>query len=510
MSQAVWTPPLQIPFQVDGTALAYLKRQALVVWDTGTGKSGLALGAACLALQDGIDLILLICQRNKLQEWLTDDIPKFTRGVSAALYHGPKRDRLLAGRLPDVLITTYETARLDAAVPKGPRSFTDGVLLRALYGRRVMVIYDEISELGRRSSMKYKVHQYMLGRLRQRDDRMPVLGLTATPMETSYDNIFSILRLVSPKKMPLVKEFERQIVAYRDPTRYYSPVYRPEGIRWFAQACAPLILRKRKTDPDVVSQFPPFSEKIVICQMHSDQRELYKKLEDLAWGENREFIRVPGLAQALYQLAGDPLALKYAAEHGTSALARIVWEELGTELEKCSSIKAEELVRQLEFICGNGYKAVVFTFYGDSVLPALADRLAAFRVFRYSGSMGDAARERSKAEFRSIPGPAVLLSSDAGSTGINLPEATYLIEAEVGRTPKIRTQRAGRGHRIGTATPVTMLTLVAEQTVEDANAVPTLLDRNTMQDLILGDTASNGYVTAEDRREMFSRARRRR
>jgi superfamily II DNA or RNA helicase len=502
-----FTPPRSIPFQDEGILHAAVKGSVMVAWDTGTGKSGVALGVACLALQDGTEGVLLVCAQNKLREWLAD-VPLFTTGMTAALYHGPGRAKVLAD-LPDLLITTYQTARNDAAVKKGPASFSDGPLTAALAGRRMMVIYDEISELGHRTSAKYKIHFYLLKRLREREPAMRVIGLTATPMETGFSDIFSELRLIVPRAMPLVKEFDRNVIAYRDPNRYYAPVYNPKGITWFRDLAAPYIMRKRKTDPDVAREFPPFTEKFIVCQMHGDQKSLYRQLEDLAWDEDKNFVKVPGLAQMLYMLAGDPLAIREAARNGSSPLARVLADELGPELEKASSCKAEELVRQLGFICGNGHKALVFTFWGQSVLRALAERLAAFEVHEYHGSMTQAAREASKAAFRAAPGPAVLLSSDAGSTGINLPEASYIIEYEAGRTHKVRTQRAGRGHRLGSGTPVTMLTLVAEDTVEDANAVPRLLDRNQQQDYILGDTGSDGYVTAEDRREMFARARRR-
>ena len=507
---AEFAPPQVIPFQIDGIAEAAVRRQVMIAWDTGTGKGALALGVSCLALQDGFDIILLICEQNKLQEWIGDDVPKFTRGLSASLYHGPRRAKVLES-LPDILITTYETARNDAGVKRGPRSYDDGPLLKALAGKRVMVVYDEISVLSHRSSQKYKAHFYMLGRLREWNQGMPVLGLTATPVDTkAYDNVFSAMRLISPEKMPLVKEFDRRVIAYRDVNRHYMPVWNPKGVAWFRDLCQPLIMRRRKTDPEVVAQFPPFTEQAIMCPMHSDQREIYAKLEDLAWDDKHNWHKVPGLAQLLYQLAGDPQAVAEAAIAGNSQLARVVWEELGDRLIKCSSAKFEQLQRLLDNIIGNGHKAMVFTYWGQSVLPVLKRKLGNFEVFTYHGEMTQTARERAKAAFKAHPGGAVLLSSDAGARGINMPEAPYIIEYDVGRTPAVRTQRAGRGHRLGGGTPVTMITLVAEQTVEDVNAVPKLLDRTGQQDYILSDTGSDGYVTAEDRREMFSRARRRR
>ena len=504
-----FTPPRVIPFQLDGTALAHLKARALVVWDTGLGKSALAMGASVLALEDDTDLVIIVCEPNKLKEWL-DDVAKFTTGLTAAIYHGPpkQRQRIREGSIPglQVLITTYETLRNDGASKVGVRKQADGPLLEWLTGKRAMVIYDEIAVLGRRGSQKYRAHQHVLLQLTKTTAQPRVLGLTATPIDTDYDNLFSVLRLIAPQQMPLVREYEKQVVAYRDRTRYWKPVHRPEGAEWFRKICAPLILRKRKTDADVREQFPPFSEKFVLCQMHADQRELYQRLEDLAWDDKGNYRRVPGLGQLLRQFICDPLALRYSG----SELGKMIWEELQVELEKCTSAKAEELLRQLDSIVGNGHKAIVFTFYGQSVLRALQDRLASFQVHPYHGEMTPAQKDASKRAFLDTPGGRILLSSDAGARGINAPCA-YIIEYEPARTPSLRTQRAGRGHRIDSDTdvPVTLMTFVTEDSLEDANAIPALLERNEMQDLVLGDTEAEGYTTADDRREMFARARKR-
>jgi superfamily II DNA/RNA helicase len=275
-------------------------------------------------------------------------------------------------------------------------------------------------------------------------------------------------------------------------------------VEWFSRICAPVILRRRKTDADVRAQFPPFTEKFVLCQMHADQRELYQRLEDLAWDDKGNYQKVPGLGVLLRQFICDPLAIKYSS----SALGKMIWEELQVELEKCTSAKAEELVRQLDAITGNGHKAIVFTFFGQSVLKALQERLADFQVHVYHGEMTPAQKEAAKRAFLDTPGGRILLASDAGARGINAP-CGYILEYEPARTPSLRTQRAGRGHRIDSDIPVTLMTLVTEDSLEDANAIPQLLERNEMQDLVLGDTEAEGYTTADDRREMFARAKRR-
>jgi hypothetical protein len=48
-----------------------------------------------------------------------------------------------------------------------------------------------------------------------------------------------------------------------------------------------------------------------------------------------------------------------------------------------------------------------------------------------------------------------------------------------------------------------------EGTIETSSAVPKMLSRNSQQDFMLGDEGAEGYTTADDRREMFAQARRR-
>jgi superfamily II DNA or RNA helicase len=501
-------PPLQIGWQTDYIARMYLMGCAMLAADLGTGKTVMGLGVAGLALEQGvIDHVLVVCEPNKLDktEWPAD-FKRFTR-IDAAVYHGPKRKRLLES-LPPALITTYETARDDLAVfpPKGSRSrtLTAGPLAKALLGKRVLVIYDEVTKLGRRTSRLYKAHHWFLTQLRK-SAQTRVIGMSATPMDTDLENIFSEMRLIVPEHMPTVAEFERRVIKSRHPV-YGTPSYSHDGKLWFRSLCEPWILRKRKSDPDVREHFPPFTEKFTRLRMHADQFRIYQLLEDLAWSGD-EHQEVPGLNVLLRQLAGDPWAVLEAAQAGDSPLTKMVAEEMGNELRRCSSAKAEQLIRDADLIMSGGGKLLVFTFYGQTVLPALVRRLGDRPVYTYHGQMTPAERERQKVAFMEHPGGAMMIASDAGSRGMNMPYLSYVFEYDVGRTHSVRQQRAGRGHRLGKQDPLTFITYVLDSTIEAANSMRTLLARNADQDFILGDEDAEDYVTADDRRELFAQAR---
>lgn len=503
----LFKPEYDIPWQYEFMARSFLMRRVIVAADMGLGKTVIALGSAAIAFEKGlVDLVLVVCEANKLTDWKRE-CHKFTR-LGCSVYHGPKRKDLL-GDLPQVLVTTYETARSDSSVfpPKGSRSRTilPGPLAAALKGMRVMLVYDEVTKIGHgRGSKLYKAHQWLEQQLRKDCKELRVVGLTGTPMETDLDGMFNELRIVVPHAMPTVAEFERRVVSSRHPV-YKTATYKQDGKEWFRSLCDPHILRKRKSDPDVREYFPPLTEKFLRIEMRADQRAAYRALEDLAWDEDGNFREVPGLSTLLRQLAGDPWAVGEAARTGSSALARMAAEEM-TELETCSSAKAEELISLCDLVMSSGGKLVVFSFF-TTVLRALRRRLGDRPVYLYTGEQTDADREDQKARFRAREGGAVLLSSDAGARGINLPEASYIVEYEVARTHSLRMQRAGRGHRLGKQDPLTVITMILEASAEAKNSVPSLLRRNADQDYILGDDGAEGHVSARDRAMMFAMSR---
>jgi superfamily II DNA or RNA helicase len=506
----LFRPPRAIGWQTDFIVQLYLMRNALLAADTGLGKSMMTMGVAGLAAEQGvIDHVLVVCEVNKLLEW-KDDFERHTR-LPAVICHGPRARRLkILADLPTVIITTYETARDDAAVfpPKSSRSRTlkAGPLTEALEGGRVLVAYDEVTKLGRRSSNLYKAHNWMLKRLRAAQPGCRVLGLTATPMETDLDNIFNEMRLIVPDAMPTVAEYEERVIASRHPV-YKTPRYSEEGKAWFRELCDPWILRKRKTDPNVRDSFPPLTEKFRRIRMHPDQFRAYQALEDLSWTPEGEHREVPGLSLLLRQLAGDPLAVLETARVGNSQLARMVAEEMGDELAKCSSAKAEELASIADLVMSSGQKLLVFTFFGQTVLPVLARRLEGRQVFTYHGGMSEAERERQKHAFKTCSGGAILLASDAAARGINLPEISYMVEYDIATKHSLREQRKGRGSRLGNLDPLTVISLILESSIEGASHIRRLIERNETQDYMLHDDEDEDHMSAADRRELFAQAR---
>lgn len=496
-------------FQAEGVALCYLRPNNLVVWDQGLGKSILAMALSDLLFEDDqIDRVLLIAKKNKLEEWL-EDFGTFT-DLSAALYHGPKRKKLLE-EPPQVLITTYETARNDAVEKirvEGRKSLklVPGGLLRALEGQRVLVVYDEFVKLANRSSALFKSQELLLKELRP-DCR--VLSLTATPLTRSPENFYNLGRLLLPGYLN-VTDFERDYVAsydFRGNPRAWKNL-EPDDcaptVVSLAERLSEVIIRKRKTDPDVVEQFPQATEEFTFVDLHPDQREFYDMVREI-------FKETDGgkLSIALRQIAAYPAALL----HSESEIAKQIVEVVGEEgLLALPSAKTEALIEYLEpLVEGQGEQVVVFTFFGPSVIPFLKQRISEridAPVAVYYGGIAD--REEQKAMFKR--GEArILLASDAGADGINLPEASYAIEYDIASTHATRMQRLNRISRIGQGHSIIHYqTFIAKDTVEE-KAVDNVLLRNEWSDKLYeglwAEDAEAEFIKAEERRELVEQAR---
>src|SRR6185312_9237855 len=69
--------------------------------------------------------------------------------------------------------------------------------------------------------------------------------------------------------------------------------------------------------------------------------------------------------------------------------------------------------------------------------------------------------------FRDDPNCQVFLSTDAGSTGLNLQHASTLVNMDLPWNPAVLEQRIARIHRIGQAQPVRVINFVAKGTIEE-------------------------------------------
>jgi hypothetical protein len=132
-------------------------------------------------------------------------------------------------------------------------------------------------------------------------------------------------------------------------------------------------------------------------------------------------------------------------------------------------VKADELAAVFEELFADSEaKAVVFSQWTrthDIVIRRL-EALGLGYVSFHGGVPSDK-RPALVERFRDDPTCRVFLSTDAGSTGLNLQNASTLVNMDLPWNPAILEQRIARIHRMGQTRPVRVINFVAKGTIEE-------------------------------------------
>lgn len=488
-------------FQARLVAYGCLRLGNLVVADQGLGKSHVAMATMAMLFEDNkIDVVVLICEHNKLGEW-HDDLRQFTN-FRQAMYYGPKR---AIDPNAQVIMSTYATWSGDLVDvdPDDPKTCFATELLDRFIGRRVFVVYDEMALLGTaRTSLQYRANEMAVSRWRERAETR-VMGLTGTPMSTSPECFFNLGVIIKPEAMGTLGEFMRNHVTRIN--RYGRPD-RFRDLEGLERELSTFMVRKRKTDPDVIDQFPAMSEKFVYLNMSPAHMKAYRSLEDhLATLPEAKLVPSFQLMNAFVCHPRSILRTQWEAAQD--------WiEAYGVDkINKLDAIKAKSVIGYVGSIVRAEQTGVICFNNSVSALEALANDIEhlpsteRFDFVRFHGQRSDKQNTDAKAAFKA-GSVRVMLASSKAERGINLGEATYVVNFGIPTTHSSYLQRAGRASRIGTNVGgiVTVKSFVSRGTIEEATT--RLWNRRNewsdrLQDVDAPDDGS--FVTAFMRRCML-------
>jgi hypothetical protein len=148
--------------------------------------------------------------------------------------------------------------------------------------------------------------------------------------------------------------------------------------------------------------------------------------------------------------------------------------------------KLAELEKILEECRGNGdVKVIVFSEWARmlELVKDLCERMS----MGYALHTGSVPQRRRRAEiqlFKNDPNCRVFLSTDSGSTGLNLQNASVVVNCDLPWNPARLEQRIARAWRKHQTKPVTVIHLVSENTIEQ-RMLDTLSSKQALADGIL-------------------------
>jgi SNF2 family DNA or RNA helicase len=429
------------PYQERGVAwLAFLERWGLgacLADDMGLGKT-IQFIAFLLHLKEQNSIenpTLLVCPTSVLGNW-EREVKKFAPTLKVLQYHGDKRPKgkafVDAIKKHDLLITSYSLVHRDI------KEF------QSLSWQNIVL--DEAQNVKNADAKQSQAVRQLEANFR--------IALTGTPVENRLQELWSILDFLNPGYLGNKQFFQRRFAM---PIEKYGDTSSLSQLRALVQ---PFILRRLKSDRDIIQDLPEKQEMTVFCGLTSEQAKLYQQVVEDSLAE---IDKADGL-QRRGMILGLLIKLKQVCNHPAQYLKQ-------ESLDKHNSAKLQRLDEMLDVALAEGDRALIFTQFaewGKLLKPHLEKQLGREIFFLY-GSTSKKQREEMVDRFQHDPQgpPIMILSLKAGGVGLNLTRANHVFHFDRWWNPAVENQATDRVFRIGQTRNVQVHKFVCTGTLEE-------------------------------------------
>lgn len=408
--------------------------------------------------------VLIVAPTSILTNWAME-IEKFSPSLKVEIYHGPNRH--IPERDYDVLLTSYGVLRKDI------EDFTKS--------KWFLIVADEAQNIKNPNSKKTKAVKAIKATHH--------IALSGTPIENHLSEYWSIFDFTNKGYLKSLKEFNK---------RFIKPIENQrdgEVLDEFKKITSPFIMRRLKTDRNIVRELPDKIINDVYCNLSIKQASMYDEtlnqlINDVVKSEG---IQRKGLVLKLIN------SLKQICNHPSHFLKI-------DEAKINESGKMEVLVNLLETILESDEKVLIFTQYvqmGKIMKRILEERFSQKVLFLHGGVHRNR-RDRMIDEFQNGNVKIFILSLKAGGTGLNLTAASNVIHYDLWWNPAVENQATDRAYRIGQSENVMVYRFITKGTLEERiNQI--LLEKRELLDLAIGgDKLFITEMSNDELREMLN------
>ncbi len=423
-----------LPYQLDGIAFCLGAGRAILADDMGLGKTIQGIGVAeLLAREAGIRKVLIVCPASLKSQWRSE-IHRFS-DRQCQLVLGKASER--AGQYDNdafFTVCNYEQVLRD--------------ILAIEKVNWDLIVLDEGQRIKNWEAQTTRVVKGLRSRF--------ALVLTGTPLENRLDDLFSVTQFIDDRRLgPAFRFFNRHRVVDEK-----GKVLGYKNLADLRRRLKPVLLRR--TRASVMKELPPRSTEVVRIEPTEEQLGLHNaNLNIVATIVRKPYITEMDLlrlrkALLMCRMSANSTFLVDKKPPGYSS-------KLDTLRDLIDSLFAEK-----------DRKAVLFSEWTtmlDITEPLLQERDIPY--VRLDGSVPQKKRQQLVHTFQKDKNCKLFVTTNAGSTGLNLQAANTVINVDLPWNPAILDQRIGRAHRMGQKRPVQVFVLVTEQTIEE-NLLATL------------------------------------
>lgn len=407
-----------------------------------------------------------------INNWLAE-ITRFAPNLSVFLYHGQRRS--LEHFNADILLTSYGIVRSDISILKKKKW--------------QIVIIDEAQNIKNSDSGQSKAVRGLPASTH--------IALSGTPVENRLSEFWSVMDFANKGYLGTNKYFMDN---FANPIQCYND---KEAVSQFRKITAPFIMRRLKTDKNIIKDLPDKIEQNEYLDLTKNQIFLYeqtiqetmKKIEELQKQPDYSHIKKSGLILKMI------VELKQICDHPALYLKD------GDTDPKLSG-KTMYLLDLLQNIVENNQKVLVFSQFremGKLLVPMITRRIGESPLFLHGGCSIEE-RKNLVNRFQNCQNERVfLLSLKAAGTGLNLTAASHVIHYDLWWNPAVEAQATDRAYRIGQHQNVLVHRFITRNTFEER--IDELIQQKKHLTEMTVSTGENwiGKLSNEELLEIFER-----
>jgi superfamily II DNA or RNA helicase len=418
------------PYQKEGVLFAAQQGRAMIADEMGLGKTIQAIAVAELLQKEVlISNVLIVCPTSLKYQWQAE-IKKFSNNSSVVIEGLPHIRKEQYKREVFYKIVSYHTLKNDVDVVNQ----TDVDLVILDEAQRIKNWKTQLAQGVKKINSRYAV------------------VLTGTPLENKLEELYSIVQFIDPFKLGPYHTFLNRYQEFNEAGKIIGY----KNLNEIGELLSDIMIRRKKNN--VLKDLPERIDKNLLVPMTAEQMDWHTEFQNTVaqlvnkWKRQR-FLSEQDRQKLLINLN----------------LMRMVCDSTYIVDETTRfDTKIDELMNILEeYFDGNHEKVVIFSQWAR-MTRLIASELDA-RGIAYQnlhGGVPSAKRKELFEVFNNDPQSRVFLSTDAGSTGLNLQSASMLINMDIPWNPAILEQRIARIHRIGQKNNITVLNFVASGTIE--------------------------------------------
>ncbi|MCD8387058.1 MAG: DEAD/DEAH box helicase [Bacteroidales bacterium] len=468
------------PYQERGFSWLYRNMKvgfgSILADDMGLGKTLQAISLILKLKEEGhLDQqkALIIAPVGLLYNWQAE-IRRFAPSLVTSIYHGGARE-IKACQDSDVVITSYGIARSDAAKIKK--------------GKWQLLVIDEAQNIKNPKTAQAKAVNSIKAACR--------IALSGTPVENRLAEFWSIMNFTNVGYLGTLSKFGKD---FAKPIQVYNDKKCAEDLK---KITAPFLLRRMKTDKNIISDLPDKVETDVYSNLSPQQAALYQQtlteamavIEKMPTDNQQALFKRQGIILQMI------LALKQICDHPALFLKN-------DDIDVALSGKAQLLLDRVQSIVDAGEKVLIFTQYREmgAILETIIQKhLQQKTLFLHGGCTIEQRKEMVDKFQRSREHKIFILSLKAAGTGLNLTAASHVIHYDLWWNPAVEAQATDRAYRIGQTQNVFVDRLITQGTFEEKINDMINRKRNLAEMTVSNGETWLGNLSNSELHEIFDR-----